>query len=174
MSSNLKRHIRTHTTNLHRQNVNRTGDCDFNPLIIDTGASSSSSASSSAFNSSRKVILHMYLPEGTSESSTRLVLEGFAAAVQQPSLPASFGGAVVEVHPRISASLQNNSNGSIDSNTNNNNSISSVSSTSSVTNDINNNNTIDSSKKDDSNNNVVDPSSPLLPPKNEDADGSQA
>ncbi|KAF9282185.1 hypothetical protein BGZ68_006160 [Mortierella alpina] len=174
VSSNLKRHIRTHTTNLHRQNVNRTGDCDFNPLIIDTGASSSSSASSSAFNPSRKVILHMYLPEGTSESSTRLVLEGFAAAVQQPSLPASFGGAVVEVHPRSTASLQNNNNGSIGSNTNNNNSASSVSSTSSVTNAINNNSTIDSSKKDDSNNNVVHPSSSLLPPKNEDADGCQA
>ncbi|KAF9950970.1 hypothetical protein BGZ72_007467, partial [Mortierella alpina] len=90
VSSNLKRHVRTHVTNLHRQNTNQIGGSDYNGASSSTSTSSTSS-SSSAFTSSRKLIVHMYLPEGTSETSTRLVLEGFAAAVQQqPSLPGSF------------------------------------------------------------------------------------
>ncbi|KAF9941859.1 hypothetical protein BGZ67_003689, partial [Mortierella alpina] len=164
VSSNLKRHIRTHASNQHRQNGNRVGGSDYNTHIIEASASSSSSSSysstsASAFSSSHKVILHMYLPEGTSESSTRLVLEGFAAAVQQPSLP--FGGAVVEVHPQSAASLQNDNSGSIDNNTASNNN-----SSNSIARDV--------TKNIESSNKVVDPSSPLLPPKNEDADDGQA
>ncbi|KAF9945086.1 hypothetical protein BGZ70_004049 [Mortierella alpina] len=148
VSSNLKRHIRTHAANLHRQTGNRMRSNDFNAQIIDA-----SGASSSSLGSSRQVIL-MYLPEGTSESSTRLVLEGLAAAVQQPSLPASLGAAVVEVHPRSAASLQNDNSGSIDNNNKNNN-----------------NNDTDNANKDETSNKVAGPSSPLLPPKNEDVEG---
>ncbi|CAO3563627.1 unnamed protein product [Mortierella alpina] len=164
VSSNLKRHIRTHAANLQRHTGNRIRGSDYNAQILDAGAPSSS------FSSSRQVIL-MYLPEGTSESSTRLVLEGLAAAVQQPSLPVSLGGAVVEVHSRSTASLQNDNSSSIANNHSNNHSNNNNNNNSSSSSSSNNNiNDGDSANKDGTSNKAAGPSSPLLPPKNEDVE----
>ncbi|KAF9573758.1 hypothetical protein EC968_008037 [Mortierella alpina] len=157
VSSNLKRHIRTHAANRQRQNGNRVGGSDFNARIIDAEASSSSASSST----SRKLIVHMFLPEGTSE---KLVLEQFAAVVQQPSLhPRSSTSATSDNIDSTDSNINNNSSNN-NNNNNNNNSSSSSSSDSSTRITGNVNNSHDSSNKE------VDPSSPLLPPKNEDTD----